>query len=99
MNELSPHPIKWPKSIPVHVCLILISISCICVLTQTLTVGFVLVGEGNSPVTEDDVSTLDALCEGVRLAAEIVDKPTNFMHTDAFLDVSANSAIIDSVLQ
>lgn len=53
-------------------------------------------GEGNSPVTEDDVSTLDALCEGVRLAAEIVDKPTNFMHTDAFLDVSANSAIIDS---
>ncbi len=50
--------------------------------------GFILVGEGNSPVTEDDVKCLDALAEGVRLAQDIVDKPCNFMHTDAFLDVS-----------
>ena len=50
--------------------------------------GFIFVGEGVSPVNDDDVRCLDALCEGIRLAADIVDKPTNFMHTDAFLDVS-----------
>ena len=60
---------------------------------QTVTVGFVLVGD-NPPVTDDDVKCLNALCEGIRLAQEIVDTPANFMHTDMFLDVSRNSLSI-----
>ncbi len=61
------------------------------VYCQLLSVGFIVVGEESSPVTEDDVKCLDVLAEGVRLAQDIVDKPTNFMHTDAFLDVSTCS--------
>ncbi len=52
-----------------------------------MSVGFILVGEGNSPVTEDDVKCMDALATGVRLAQDIVDRPCNYMHTDNFLDV------------
>ncbi len=58
-----------------------------------MSVGFILVGEGTSPVTEDDVKCLDALTEGVRLAQDIVDRPCNHMHTDNFLDVSGSIII------
>ena len=74
---------------------------------QTVTVGFLVVGGGASPVTDDDVKCLSAECEGgrslslslslslvhisplssgIRLAAEIVDAPTNEMHTDIFIE-------------
>ena len=54
---------------------------------QTVQVGFLLVGKDVKPLDGDDVKCLNALCEGIRLAQEIVDTPTNIMHTDAFLDV------------
>ena len=50
--------------------------------------GFIPVGEDTQEVGDDDVKCLGALCRGIRLAQEIVDAPTNEMHTDAFLDVS-----------
>ena len=53
-----------------------------------MEVGFIPVGGAAMPLNEEEVKCLNALCEGVRLAAEIVDMPTNLMHTDAFLDVS-----------
>ncbi len=55
---------------------------------QVIEVSFIPVGSGAVPFTPEDVKCLDALSEGIRLAQEIVDAPTNFMHTDAFLDVS-----------
>jgi probable aminopeptidase NPEPL1 len=53
---------------------------------QTVTVGFIVVGGGASPVTDDDIKCLSAECEGIRLAAEIVDAPANEMHTDTFIE-------------
>ena len=55
---------------------------------QEVDVGFIVVDKDATPLGEEEVKCLNALCEGVRLAAEIVDMPTNHMHTDAFLDVS-----------
>ena len=55
---------------------------------QKVTVGFVVVGEDVREIGDDDVKCLDALSAGIRLAQEIVDAPTNEMHTDIFLDVS-----------
>ena len=55
---------------------------------QKVSVGFIPVGEDAREVGEEDVKCLGALCRGIRLAQEIVDAPTNEMHTDAFLEVS-----------
>ena len=54
--------------------------------SQRVEVGFILVGL--SPCSQEDVKCLNALGEGVRLTQKIVDLPCNFMHTDAFLEVS-----------
>ena len=54
---------------------------------QKVQVGFILVKGDSSLLSAEEVKCLNALCEGVRLAQEIVDLPTNFMHTDAFLEV------------
>ena len=54
---------------------------------QRVEVGFIPVGGDSAPLSQEEVKCLNALCEGVRLAQEIVDMPTNLMHTDAFLDV------------
>lgn len=59
-----------------------------CTMDQVVEVGFILEGGEATHLSQEDVNCLNALCEGVRLAQEIVDMPTNFMHTDAFLDVS-----------
>lgn len=58
---------------------------------QRVDVGFILVGGDATPLSQEEVKCLNAMCEGVRLAQEIVDMPTNLMHTDAFLDVSATT--------
>ena len=55
---------------------------------QKVTVGFIPVGDDVSEVNNDDIKCLRALSEGIRLAQEIVDAPTNEMHTDAFIEVS-----------
>ncbi len=55
--------------------------------TQTVQVGFLLVGDDATPLDQEQVSCLSNLGDGVRLAQEIVDMPTNLMHTDAFLEV------------
>ena len=55
---------------------------------QKVTVGFILVGNNARDLGDPDVKCLSALCTGIRLAQEIVDAPTNEMHTDIFLDVS-----------
>ncbi len=53
---------------------------------QVVNVGFLLVGGDTTPLTDDDVLCLSRVCEGIRLAQEIVDAPTNEMHTDEFLE-------------
>ena len=55
---------------------------------QKVTVGFILVGDDARDLDDADIKCLGALCTGIRLAQEIVDAPTNEMHTDIFLDVS-----------
>ena len=69
---------------------------------QRITVGFIPVGENVRELTEGDIKCLGALCTGIRLAQEIVDAPTNEMHTDAFLDVSqilfAESAFVSCIV-
>ena len=60
---------------------------------RSVEVGFIPVGEEATPFGEEEARCLNMLCEGVRLAQEIVDMPTNHMHTDAFLDVSAYNSI------
>ena len=55
---------------------------------QKVTIGFILVGNDTRDVSDADVKCLGELCAGIRLAQEIVDAPTNEMHTDIFLDVS-----------
>ncbi len=55
---------------------------------QLVEVEFILVEKDATPLNEEEATCLNAMCEGVRLAQEIVDMPTNFMHTDGFLDVS-----------
>ncbi len=55
--------------------------------TQTVQVGFLLVGDDATPLDQEQVSCLSNLGDGVRLAHEIVDMPTNLMHIDAFLEV------------
>lgn len=55
---------------------------------QKVTVGFILVGNGAQDISDADTRCLGELCAGIRLAQEIVDAPTNEMHTDIFLDVS-----------
>ena len=52
---------------------------------QTVQVGFIPL---STPFAGEEANCLNDLCQGIRLAQEIVDAPTNFMHTDAFLDVS-----------
>ena len=60
---------------------------------RVVSIGFVLTKVGGAaggdpaPLTEEDIACLTAVSEGVRMAAEIVDAPTNEMHTDTFLDV------------
>lgn len=53
---------------------------------QVVNVGFVITGPNTTPLTDDDITCLTHVCEGIRLAQEIVDAPTNEMHTDGFLD-------------
>ena len=56
---------------------------------RTVTVEFVLVGEGSDqPLEQEDLNCVDALGFGVRLAAKIVDMPCADMHTDAFIAVN-----------
>ena len=54
---------------------------------EKVEVGFIIVGEDTTLLNKEDVECLNAICEGVRLAQEIVDTPTNIMHTDGFLEV------------
>ncbi len=53
---------------------------------QVVTVGFIFTGPDSTPLTDLDLSCFTHICEGIRLAQEIVDAPTNEMHTDGFLD-------------
>ena len=48
--------------------------------------GFVLTGTETTLLTDEEINCLACMCEGIRLAQEIVDAPTNEMHTDGFLD-------------
>ena len=55
---------------------------------QKVAVGFIVVGDNARDLDDADVKCLGTLCTGIRLTQEIVDAPTNEMHTDIFLDVS-----------
>ncbi|XP_042240197.1 probable aminopeptidase NPEPL1 isoform X1 [Homarus americanus] len=52
---------------------------------HTVTVELLLVGKGDSPLTDEDIEVLNDGVYGVRLAARIVDTPANEMHTDSFI--------------
>ncbi|KAL4234571.1 putative aminopeptidase npepl1 [Mactra antiquata] len=55
--------------------------------SRTVTVEFLLVGEGSDkPLDDEDISCLTAAAESVRLSAKIVDMPCADMHTNKFLD-------------
>lgn len=52
----------------------------------TLTVEFLLVGADKEiPLSKDDLHCMSASAHGIRLAAEIVDKPCSHMNTDDFV--------------
>lgn len=54
----------------------------------TLTVEFLLVGADKEiPLSKDDLHCMSASAHGIRLAAEIVDKPCSHMNTDDFVKV------------
>lgn len=53
-----------------------------------VTVEFIIVGDDTSPLSEKDIATLDVVCQGIRLAARIVDTPCNEMDVDQFLKVN-----------
>ncbi|XP_022185741.2 probable aminopeptidase NPEPL1 isoform X2 [Nilaparvata lugens] len=58
--------------------------------SHTVTVEFVVVGGDSaagdvSPLSDADLASLDAVCNGIRLAARIVDMPCNEMNVDHFL--------------
>lgn len=53
---------------------------------RTVSVGFITVGTGGTPLSDEEVQCLNDACEGIRLVQVIVDAPTNEMHTDGFLD-------------
>lgn len=53
---------------------------------HTITVEVLLIGKGDTPVTDEDIKVLNDAVYGVRLAARIVDSPANEMHTDAFIE-------------
>lgn len=58
-----------------------------------LTVEFLLVGEDKGkPLTKDDLHAMSASAHGIRLAAEIVDKPCSHMNTDHFVKVKISNA-------
>ena len=61
---------------------------------QKVTVGFILVGNSVRDLGDADIKCLGELCAGIRLAQEIVDAPTNEMHTDIFLDVSTMYTVV-----
>lgn len=54
----------------------------------TLTVELLLVGADKEiPLSKDDLHCMSASAHGIRLAAEIVDKPCSHMNTDDFVKV------------
>lgn len=53
---------------------------------HSVTVEVLLVGTGDSPISEEDIKVLNDSVFGVRLAAKIVDSPANEMHTSGFID-------------
>ncbi|XP_033096251.1 probable aminopeptidase NPEPL1 isoform X2 [Anneissia japonica] len=58
---------------------------------RTVTVEFILVGEGsNQSLSEDEMKCLQEASEGIRLTGRIVDAPCNEMHTDAFIEEIKN---------
>ncbi|XP_052819077.1 probable aminopeptidase NPEPL1 [Mya arenaria] len=70
---------------------------------RTVTVEFLLVGEDNKPLSNSDLSCLEALAHGVRLTAKIVDMPCADMHTDTFIEevraVGKDLGIVPRVIQ
>lgn len=65
----------------------------------TLTVEFLLVGaEKDTPLSKDDLHCMSASAHGIRLAAEIVDKPCSHMNTDDFVKVRGNKCYYDDSL-
>lgn len=55
---------------------------------RSVTVEFILVGNGDEPLAEEDATCFNSVAQAIQLAAFIVDSPCSEMNTDAFLDVS-----------
>ncbi|MCL4126300.1 UNVERIFIED_CONTAM: hypothetical protein GTU68_048877, partial [Idotea baltica] len=46
----------------------------------------ILLTDSSAAITKEEIKALTAACEGIRLAAHMVDAPANEMHTDAFIE-------------
>ena len=55
--------------------------------SRTVTVEFVVVGKGSTPLTDEDVACMSIVADSIRLSARLVDMPCQDMHTSAFVQV------------
>lgn len=69
--------------------------------TNVVTVEFIIVGDDTTLLSEKDLATLDIVCQGIRMAARIVDTPCNEMDVDQFLkeiDIVKNELGVSSTV-
>lgn len=55
--------------------------------SRTVIVEFVLVGENDTPISDEDAVCMSVVAESIRLSARLVDMPCQDMHTSAFVEV------------
>ena len=60
---------------------------------RTVTVEFLFVGENKNALSKCEVQCLTASAESIRLAARIVDTPTNEMTTNTFVKVCTQTQV------
>lgn len=53
--------------------------------SRTVIVEFVLVGQNNTPISDEDAVCMSVVAESIRLSARLVDMPCQDMHTSAFV--------------
>ena len=56
--------------------------------SRTVIVEFVLVGQNNTPISDEDAVCMSVVAESIRLSARLVDMPCQDMHTSAFVKVN-----------
>ncbi|XP_027058695.1 probable aminopeptidase NPEPL1 [Pocillopora damicornis] len=54
-------------------------------LSRTVTVEFILVGNNDSPISSEDAACMNVVADSIRLSARLVDMPCGDLHTTAFV--------------